>query len=656
MCGIAGILDWQGTTPGHMQARLQVMADRLQHRGPDGQGFYIQGPLGLAHTRLSIIDLQGGEQPIHNEDRSIQVIFNGEIFNYIELRESLQSQGHRFYTHSDTEVIVHLYEQYGDQFVGHLNGQFAIALWDARRERLLLVRDRVGIAPLFYTRKDQRLVFASEIKAILPQASGSPRLNAQALDQLLTFWSPVSPNTLFEGIFELAPGTMLVVDRSGEQLHRYWDWEFPASDDAYWQGDESSLAEELRELLIDATRLRLRADVPVGAYLSGGLDSSILASLIHHHSDAPLRTFSIGFDDPALDEQRYQRLLIDHLGARHSSIQCSTADIGNQFEDTIWHTETAILRTAPVPMKILSSLVRGQNYKVVLTGEGADEVFGGYDIFKEAKIRRFWAQQPDSAWRHRLLERLYPWLDLPRGQAPAFVRNFYGQGLDDPQLPWFSHLPRWDTTSRAKLFYTQDLQQQLRDSAVDTLAASLPSGIGRWHPFNRGQYIEAKSLMAGYLLCSQGDRMLMANSVEGRFPFLDHRVIEFANRLQPRLKMRVLNEKYLLKQALKQYIPPSIIERHKQPYRAPDIPALMEADGKRPLPFVADLLSADTLGRYGYFDAKKVGLLLRKATRGSAVSFKDNQALVAIVATQSWHRQFIERHQSFEQLESNRTL
>jgi asparagine synthase (glutamine-hydrolysing) len=649
MCGIAGILNWQAAPQADVRTQLAAMASRLQHRGPDGQGFYHDAAIGLAHTRLSIIDIEGGDQPIHNENKSIWLIFNGEIYNYIELRQQLQRQGHQFYTHSDTEVIVHLYEQHGDDFVQFLNGQFAIALWDQPRQRLLLVRDRVGIVPLFYRKQGQQLLFASEIKAMLPLAAESPRLNPQALDQLLTFWAPVSPNTLFEDIYELSPGTMMMVDQCGERQQRYWDWQFPETADDYWPDDQQLLAQQLHELLVDATQIRLRADVPVGAYLSGGLDSSVLVSLIHHHGDTLLRTFSLGFDDQSLDESHYQRLLIDHLGARHSEIRCSNAAVASNFEDTIWHTETAILRNAPVPMKILSGLVQQQHYKVVLTGEGADEVFGGYDIFKEAKLRQFWARQPDSRWRHRLLERLYPWLDLPRGQAPAYVRNFYGQGLEHPKLPWFSHLPRWQTTARAKVFYSAELKQQLRHSAIDTLAASLPPGMSHWHSFNRSQYIEAKTLMGGYLLCSQGDRMLMANSVEGRFPFLDHRVIEFANRLPPKLKMRGLNEKFLLKQAMKQYIPHTIISRHKQPYQAPDIPAFIDADRQQPLPFAADLLSEEILKRYGYFDPGKVALLLKKACRGAATSYKDNQALVAILATQSWHRQFIENHRSLNQ-------
>jgi asparagine synthase (glutamine-hydrolysing) len=648
MCGIAGVLDWRGGDYAPQRAQLAAMIEQLQHRGPDGFGFLNQPVIGFAHSRLSIIDIAGGDQPIHNEDKTVWVIFNGEIFNYIELRAELEKRGHSFYTHSDTEVIVHLYEEYGDDFVQQLNGQFAIALWDERHQRLLLIRDRVGIAPLFYTRQGARLLFASEIKALLPALNEAPRLNAAALDQIMTFWMPVSPNTLFENIFELPPGMRMVVERGGERIERYWDWEYPTSPDEYHRGSEDDLATQLRELLIDATQIRLRADVPVGAYLSGGLDSSVLTSLIHHHSDAPLRTFSIGFEEQSLDESSYQRLMIDHLQAQHSHIECSNRMVGEQFVDTIRHTETAILRTAPVPMKLLSGLVRSQGYKVVLTGEGSDEVLGGYDLFKENKIRQFWARQPQSQWRPLLLKRLYPYLDITPGRAQAYLQNFYGIGLDTPNAPGFSHLPRWDTTSKAKVFFADDFSKQLKEPAQALLERGLPAALGRWHALNRAQYLESKSLMGGYLLCSQGDRMLMANSVEGRFPFLDHRVIEFANRLPVNLKIKVLNEKYLLKRAMRDYLPPAIVQRHKQPYRAPDIPAFIDAQTHEALPFVAELLSAKKIQDFGYFDSKRVDMLMKKALRGGAVGYRDNQALVGILSTQIWHHLFVENFAQFK--------
>jgi len=635
MCGIAGILNFD--THQSINADLvSAMTRQISHRGPDGLGFKISERIGLGHARLSIIDLDSGQQPIHNEDESIWVVFNGEIFNYLELTRELQQAGHQFYTRSDTEVIVHLYEEYGVNFVDRLNGQFAIALWDSKRNKLILVRDRPGIHPLFYAIKDGQLFFGSEIKSVIQGLGQAPRLNPLALDELMTFWSPLGTNSIFEGVKSLEPGHMLIVESGQVSAKKYWEWSFP--EDEYRQGKQEDLVEELHSLLVDSTRLRLRSDVPVGAYLSGGLDSSALVSLIKNYTDTPLRTFSIAFEDKGLDESPYQREMIEYADAQHSQILCKHNDIADRFEKTIWHTESPILRTAPIPMGILSSLVHAQNYKVVLTGEGSDEVLGGYDIFKETKIRQFWAKNPDSSFRPMLLKRLYPYLELGQGKAQAYMKNFFGQAIDQADTPWFSHLPRWNTTSRCKDFFSSEFKSHLTQNLFDNLQSTLPKTVSNWHYFNRAQYIEARSLMAGYLLSSQGDRMLMMNSVEGRFPFLDHRVIEFANSLDPRLKMKVLNEKYLLKQAMKDEVPDSIIKRYKQPYRAPDIPSFFT---QNPPAYVEELLSDKALKDTGYFDARRVGLLLKKIRKGHAIGYKDNMAFIGILSTQVWHQKFI---------------
>jgi asparagine synthase (glutamine-hydrolysing) len=369
------------------------------------------------------------------------------------------------------------------------------------------------------------------------------------------------------------------------------------------------------------------------------LDSSVLTMLIHGHGQ-PLRTFSIGFDEDTLDERGYQATMIDFLKAKHSSVVCSHDDIAENFQACVWHGESPILRTAPVPMMLLSRLVHEQGYKVVLTGEGADEVLGGYDIFKEAKIRAFWAKNPASAFRPLLLKRLYPYLDVSPGRAQAYLEAFFGAGLQDPNLPYFSHIPRWKTTAHCKQFFAPEFSTHLRDNAITTFNEMLPQSLQQWHPFNRAQYIEAKLLMAGYLLCSQGDRMLMANSVEGRFPFLDHRVIEFANRLPPKLKMKVLQEKYLLKKSVRGKVPDDIVDRYKQPYRAPDIPAFFKGVEHD---YVQEMMAPECIRRYGYFDDKKVTLLMRKILAGRTIGYKDNMAFVGILSTQLWHRTFIEQ-------------
>jgi len=642
MCGVAGILALGGRPP--ELEELRAMAAPLRHRGPDGERFWTEGRVGLAHTRLSIIDLEGGAQPIENESGSVRVVFNGEIFNFVELRAELERRGHRFRTRTDTEVLVHLYEDEGLGFLDALNGQFAIALWDATRERLVLARDRPGIIPLFHARRDGRLYFASEVKAILPLI-GPPTLDAAALDQILTFWAPVSPRTPFEGVEELPPGHLLVAERGEVTIRRWWDWTFPAEGGPYAEGSAEDLARELWDLLEDATRIRLRADVPVGAYLSGGLDSSALAALVRSDAGDRLRTFSIGFEDAGLDERPYQRAMAEHLGADHSEIVCGHHEIAEAFPETVRATECPVLRTAPTPMGLLSGLAHREGFKVVLTGEGADEVLGGYDLFKEAKVRWFWSKSPGSAWRPNLLQRLYPYLELSSMRAQSYVRDFFGAGLDRPDDPFFAHLPRWTTTAQAKRFLAPDFARAGGTSALEAMRDLVPEAAAGWHRFCRAQYLEAKSLMSGYLLSSQGDRQLMRSSVEGRFPYLDHRVIELANRLDPRLKMRVLDEKHLLKRAARGHVPDRVLSRHKQPYRAPDAAAFFEPG--RPVPgYVEELLSEEALRRTGYFEPRSATLLVAKARRGAVQSVRDNQALVGILSTQLWHHIFIDRFRS----------
>lgn len=615
------------------------MLEPLYNRGPDGQGTYLDEShvAGLAHARLSIIDLAGGAQPIHNEDRTVWVTFNGEIFNYVELRAELEQAGHRFYTHTDTEVIVHLYEEHGLRFVERLNGQFAVGLWDARARRLVLARDRAGILPLFYALEGGRLVFASEVKSLLRGLSRRPAMNHAALDQVFTFWSPVGAATLFEGVEQLQPGQILVAEDGRVSTSFYWNWAFREPGD-YLKGSVEDLARELHDLLADATRIRLRADVPVGAYLSGGLDSTALVALMCEGGVKP-NTFSLAFEDPGLDESEHQLAAATHFGVNHRTIRVGDGHIRDGFVRTVWRAETPFLRCAPIPLMALSALAHRSDCKVVMTGEGADEVFGGYDLFKEAKIRRFWARRPDSKWRARLLQRLYPYLDITSARGQAYSEAFFGSGLAGTESAFFAHGPRWKTTAQGKALFSDETRERLDGvDAVAGFAQALPAGFANWDPFNQSQYVEAKSLLAGYLLSTQGDRMLMANSVEGRFPYLDHRVIEFANALDPRLKMRVLNEKYLLKKALGPQLPPAIAARKKQPYRSPDSKAF-EAGGTE---FVEDALSVANLKRAGYFDPARVQLLWRKVKSGRAVSYKDSITFVGVLSTQVWHGLFVD--------------
>jgi asparagine synthase (glutamine-hydrolysing) len=643
VCGIAGFIGAAGDAGADRQL-LERMLALLAHRGPDGSGTHLEDGIGLAHVRLSIIDPAGGVQPMRLG--SLALVFNGEIFNYIELRADLKRLGHTFRTDSDTEVILHLYQRYGDRFVERLNGQFAIALWDGARERLLLARDRAGIRPLFHARGRGRLWFASEIKAILCALPERATLDVNGLLQTFTYWGPVDPETVFEGVRSVPPGTLVVLDRNGTETHtRYWDWVFPSRAE---RADEFATVEDataaLHDLLVDSVRLQLRADVPVGAYLSGGLDSSGIVALARRFTDAPVRTFSIAFEDAEFDESEHQQAMVRHIGTEHTTLRCTQRDIGEAFPQLIRHTETPVLRTAPTPLMLLSKKVRDAGYKVVLTGEGADEVFAGYDIFKEAKVRRFWARQPGSAWRPRLLGRLYGYLENSPVENPAFARAFFGQGREHIGRPIFAHVPRWTTSGRALAFLSPELKATA--ASWDPLAfyeKRLPAGAMDWDPLSRDQYVEAKSLMASYLLSSQGDRAAMANSIEGRFPYLDHRLIEFANRLPSRWKLRGLTEKFILRRALRELLPDDILKRTKQPYRAPDARSFFV--GGEPLDFAGDLLSPDRIRAAGYFDAAAVTKLFEKCRSGRATGFADNQAFVGILSTMLLDEIFV-RHRN----------
>lgn len=641
MCGFASLVAF-GTAVPPGEQELQAMIRAVEHRGPDGLSVRIDGRVGLAHARLSIIDLEGGWQPIHNEDQTVWIVFNGEIFNYMELRRDLERQGHRFYTQSDTEVIVHLYEEHGDDFVRHLNGQFAFALHDTRRRRLVVARDRVGIRPVFYTIVNGRMAIASEVKALFTLPEVPRAIDPGALAEIFTFWSALPPRTAFAGVRQLPPGHLLTLDLDAAaprpQVTPYWDWRFPEQVDT--GRSEASYAEELHALLIDAVRLQLRADVPVGAYLSGGLDSSIITAIIKRYTETPLRTFSLTFEDAEFDESEHQQAMVDHLGTQHTSIRASRADIAAAFPRTIWHAETPIVRTAPTPLMLLSGHVRASGYTVVLTGEGADEVFGGYDLFKEAKLRRFMARVPDSKFRADILGRLYPYLRNSPASGRAFTQAFFSQGLDEVDAPWFAHLPRMTTTNRIWQFFRPEIREGLSAwNSREALRAVLPPDIDRWIPMGRDQYVEAHTLMSGYLLSSQGDRVAMANSIEGRFPFLDHRVIEFANRLPPTVKMKGLTEKYILKRAFADELPPSIRTRTKQPYRAPDSASFF--DQGTPVDFVEELLSPARVEAAGLFDAAAVAKLFAKSRAGRTIGFGDNMAFVGILSTMLLHDRFV---------------
>jgi asparagine synthase (glutamine-hydrolysing) len=629
MCGIVGYFG-PDLAPSRTRTVLRAMADAVAHRGPDEMGIFADGEIGLGHRRLSIVGLADGQQPMLSVDGNYALSFNGEIFNYVELRAELVAAGETFRTSSDTEVLLRLFELYGEAALDRLNGDFAFAIYDRRRRRLTLARDRMGVRPLYYACYRGTLVFGSEAKALLAFPGIEPTIDVEALDQIFTLWAPVAPRTAFKDIAELPPGHLMVVENGRATSRAWWSLDYPDAGDTHGRS-EDQVADELLALLDDATRIRLRADVPVGAYLSGGLDSSIVTALAAKHAGDRLRTFSVTFDSVEHDESGFQAEMVRALGTDHTSIATSGVDIADAFPDVVRAAERPILRTAPAPLLRLSGPVRNAGYKVVLTGEGSDEIFAGYDIFREARVRRFVARDPHSRIRSHLFLRLYHYLPGIQSQSAEYLSAFFGVGNDRLDDPLFSHRPRFRATAQAKLFYSQDLRNTLKGyDATAALAETLPERFTKWHPLHQAQYLETRYLLPGYILSSQGDRVSMANSVEGRYPFLDHRLVDFAATIPPDMKLRGLDEKHILKRAARGLVPDSIAQRSKQPYRAPDSESFRDAA------YVAAALADGT----GLFNAVAVEKLAQKARRGAMTGFRDNAAFVGILSTQLWHRAF----------------
>jgi len=632
MCGIAGILNLTGQSRQDVSV-LQRMVYLQRHRGPDEAGIYIDDTIALAQSRLSIIDLSSGIQPIHNEDKSLWIIFNGEIFNYPDLRNYLISKGHSFYTHTDTEVIIHLYEDEGVNCLQKLNGQFAFAIWDNNKKSLFIARDRVGIRPLFYALHNDQLVFSSEIKAILSLPNFPREINLQSLDQVFTFWTTLKGKSILNGIYELPPGHLLVAKGGRIEINKFWQLPFSSEKTEH---NREKLIADLKELLHDAIKIRLRADVPVGSYLSGGLDSSGITSIVKKNFNNKLKSFGIRFEEQDFDEGEYQQEMVNYLGFDHSELFIKNTDIAKHLKSMLWFTEKPLLRTAPIPLYLLSRLVHESDYKVVLTGEGGDEIFGGYNIFKEAKIRNFWAKYPDSKLRPLLLAKLYPYIFKDNRLKDSLV-EFFKYGIDEPSNPFFSHIIRWNNTSKIKAFFSSELEENLNSyNGLDELRTDLPADFNSWNYLSKAQYLETTIFLSNYLLSSQGDRAAMANSVEMRMPFLDYRIIELMCNVEPELKINGLNEKFILKKVFKDLLPQRILNRDKNPYRAPIKQGILvnkELTGQ--------YLNRDSLKEYGLFDPEKVRLLINKLNKFEKASEVDNMALIGILSSQIIYNMFI---------------
>ncbi|PLX74209.1 MAG: asparagine synthase (glutamine-hydrolyzing) [Desulfuromonas sp.] len=621
MCGISGYfaLDFE-TDCRHAEQILGAMAATLEHRGPDEVGYQAGPEVCFGFTRLAIIDLETGQQPHYNEDRSVVCICNGEIYNHRELREDLEKKGHRLRTRSDVEVLVHLYEEHGDALVDRLNGQFAFALYDRSRRRFLGARDHVGICPFYYCIIGGHLVFASEIKAIFQYPGFQPVIDRSGLDQILTFPGLASPRTMFEGVKALPPGHLLIADGGAPRVCEYWDLEYPQTGRLETPRNSDEVTEQLRALLTRAVERRLQADVPVGFYLSGGLDSTLVARLIHQLRPSDnWDCFSIGFDQAAIDEQRFQNIALQGIKAQRHLTLFDWKQISTRLPQAIWHAETPLKESYNTCSLALSSMVRGAGYKVILTGEGADELFGGYVGYRLDRLRQpeeF--PEPEHILEQDLREQL--WGD----RYFVYERDYYA------------------LRSMKEAIYSEELVAGL--DAFDSTCSpvvNLQRLVGR-DPFHRRSYIDFKLRIADHLLADHGDRVAMANSVEARYPFLDIELIEFVRTIPPAMMIRDGVEKHLLKQAAAPLVPKEIVGREKFAFVAPGSDYLLRHDRE----FIMDYLSTERIKRDNYFNPATVARLQEMARdEGFTINQTfDNDLLMIILTFNIFLDQFSQAH------------
>lgn len=578
MCGICGMFNQTNTTRPD-RGVVEDMLRAIRHRGPDGSRSLVLDRVALGFNRLSFLDLEGGMQPIQNEDGALSMICNGEVFNFRELRKELEGKGHTFRTGTDVEVILHLYEEEGLDFPKRLNGQFAIALYDSRERRLVLVRDQVGVCPLFYTLWDGRLLFASEIKAILQYPGVPRRLNMEAVDQLMNFPGVVSPVTFFEGVRALQGGHMLVVTAEDLRDVEYWDLRYPTEEGP--DLGEEYYAQTLREKLKEAISRRLVADVPIGFYISGGLDSSVVACYIGEFLLNSYYSFSAEIGDGELDESRFQQMVKERVNSTHYSVKVAEEEIWENLSKVIYHAESAVKESYDVAAYLLSGLVRQSPAKAVLTGQGSDEFFCGYvgymlDLFRNMQKGRMTAEEQaanellwgDPYFRY---ERIHP-------EIRKVHRQLYSDGVRG-EIEAFS---AW------------------RESPIDTRKVA---GLSTQ---KRRSYIDCKLRLGDHLLGEHGDRMFFSHSVEGRHPFLDKELLDFVVTIPDKYKLNGTNEKYILKKAGEGIVPEPILKRKKFPFQAPGMSAMVKRPSLGP-----DFLSDDLLRKYGIFDVEYVHQMKR---------------------------------------------
>jgi asparagine synthase (glutamine-hydrolysing) len=626
-------------------ATLRAMAEAIYHRGPDEDGYLERPGLGFASRRLSIVGLADGRQPIFNEDRSVAVVFNGELFDYPERRAELEGRGHRFSTHCDTEVIPHTWEESQDRLFERLRGQFALALFDERRRRVVLGRDRFGICPLYWTRQTgpggDWLLFASEVKALLASGLVAAEADPRGINHLFTFFSLPGPVTCFKGVQLLPPGHYLSVqfgapgERARLSEHTYWQLDFPDA------GDEdrrplAALVEEFDGLLQAAVTRRLRADVPVVSYLSGGVDSSTVVALASHVRGSPIPSFTIRIKAPHLDETSEANVAACHIGTTPVVVDCGAEEVLSTYPELIQAAEGPVVDTSCAALLLLAREVHRQGYKVALTGEGADEWLAGYPWHKVNRVLGYLDVIPGlrlSQWLRRGFLRLtraprFPWVQIQRSQEAVGGHNGW--------------LDVYGLMSMSKLrFFSPEMWQAVGDHVpYEDLALDVPR-LRRWHPLNRELALSARAHLAGLLLNAKGDRVAMHSSVETRYPFLDEDVCAFLARVPPRYKLRgLLHDKFLLRRVAERWLPASIAQRRKAMFRAPFDSFHLEQTP----PFVEQLLSEEALKRTGYFDPSAVTRWrrdFRGLRGGGAQRTSVEMGLVGVLATQLWHHTFL---------------
>jgi asparagine synthase (glutamine-hydrolysing) len=641
MCGISGVYEYQGR--GRVTPEIVAeMLGAIYHRGPDDEGVFVDRNLGFGTRRLSIIDLAGGHQPIANADGSVVVAFNGEIYNYRELMAELRRRGHTFSSASDTEVIVHLYEEYGEACVEHLRGMFGFAVWDARRQRLFLARDRLGIKPLYYTLADDRLVFGSEIKAILRHPDVEARPDLSALGNFLSLKYVPAPQTMFEGIRALPPGCLLICEPGGVTVRPYWDLSFARHDGP--RRSEAEYAEQLAALLREAVRTHLVSDVPFGAFLSGGVDSSTIVALMSEILTEPVKTFSVGFegDGAAFSELPYARMVAQRYSTDHHEVMVGPRHLVDLAEKIVWHLDQPIADEACLANYMVAELA-SRHVKMVLTGEGADEMFAGYARY--------------------VGERFSPLVRYIPGPARALALAASGRipGLRRPKIALYalcqpdevSRLTNWfplfNQSMKASLL-SAELKRELNGGDADRVFGEQLARTDARDPLSRMLYVDTKLWLPDDLL-ARGDKTAMAASIEARVPLLDHKLVEFAASLPPDLKLRGLTRKYLLKEVAKAWLPAEIITRKKQGFPMPTSVWFR----REARPFVRDLLSPDTIRRRGLFDGAFVEQLLSEHEAG----FADHGPLIwGLLSVELWYRQFIDasprdRHDAGDALQAH---